>query len=247
MRRGNYITRYLMVFGILAIIVIGWAVIYKHNVTKPVIDEYGYSHIKDQTTSTETSVSEVRKYETTYIVNVPQNMEDAFFKSINDGTSGYEFLSYALPYVNGGQEYTIFRFSDNTGLYIVKSNQTSAIYGEVEGNDIVQDIGYLNIAGMNLTYSPIPDYASRESRTLATYVPEEFHTDGLYVRVSETEAYICIATDEGAKKSADRVYEAVKDNLNGLPLIILVNDSYKYEYPEVNDDKLIEEMEEIND
>lgn len=238
----KYIWLYLIIIPMIGMSLLGGAYYYVWSHNKPVVtvDKYGYTHTKYEPGSTTQltdalfSDDEMAEVKPAYVIDVPSDVEGTFFSAIEGTSSAYEFLTYALPYVEGGKEYTIFKFADGTGLYITKSNQSSAIYGEVgEINNepcITQDIGYITITGMNMNYRDIPDYASKESRSLAELIPVEFQTDGLYVRVNDEYAYICIATDGKAKEAADLVYEAVKNELDGLPLVILVNDSYKYEY-----------------
>ena len=245
-RYKQYLSIYIIIMGVLIAGSIIAALSYKAYKEKARVDDYGYIH----TSSTYTNIDYVSNMENNssdYVINVPKNMEEAFLKSIDTGSSGYEFLSYALPYVMGGKEYTIFKFSDDTGLYMVRSNTASAIYGEVEGDEITQDIGYITISGMNMLYEPIPDYASKESRALAKLIPDEFRTDGLYVRVSETEAFICVKTDKSAENAANKVYAAVKDGLGDLPLIVLVNDSFKFEYCLERASEVSDNLETCND
>ena len=232
---------FVLLFAILSFVIIGLCVGIKlfSNKNKSYVDKNGYLHTKDAGDI----IAPVEKPKDAVIV-VPMDKEEAFFNAITGNGSGYEFLSYALSYINGGNEYTIFKFSDDTGLYVTKDAQTTAIYGEIEDQNIVQDIGYISIDGMNLYYRSAPDYVSKESRNVAKLIPQEYQTDGLYVRISDEEAYICIAEfEENSKEAAaDKTYDAIKSVIGDKPCTIIVNESFKYTYPkEIGDEEKLDE------
>lgn len=228
----RYIIRYLIIFTLLAGGLITVCAIHEYKQKNGYVDKNGYTHTRAGVTNeiNLTSTPAVKDG----VVLVPTNIEEAFHKTIDDGVSGYEFLSYILPFVTKTQATVLFEFSDETGVYITSANPSSAIYGEIENNQIAYDIGYINISGMNMTYEGAPDYASKDSRELAKLIPEEYQTDGLYVRVSDSDAYICVTTTDGVPADvADEIYNIVKGNIHDLPLIVLINDAYKYEYNDV--------------
>lgn len=229
----RYVIIYAIVFVVMAASIVGVALYHQNEIKEGYVDENGYRHTHVDPNDIAEASTFITPNETNYVVSVPEDIEESFFKSINEGTSGYEFLSYALPFANGTKEYVILKFSDNTGVYITSTNQSSAIYGEVDGQDITYDIGYINISGMNMIYEAAPDYASKESRILAKLIPDEYQTDGLYVRVSKDSVYICITANKTPSLAADEIYNMVKDSIEDVPLIVLVNDSYKYEYNSV--------------
>ena len=109
----------------------------------------------------------------------------------------------------------------------------NGIYGKIDSAGIVtQDYGYVTINGMNIVYENAPDSVSEDSKRIAQAVPEDYQNDGLYIQVTDDVVYLAIKSEFNinTKDHADIVYESIKSECKGMPVVVLVNDHFRYTY-----------------
>lgn len=223
----KYIFIYLGIFLALAALIVGGAFVYTHTEHT---DEYGYVHnAKDNGSEKTMNIRNTSVVDTSY-----ENIDAVL-------SASYNFITYATPLINDDSAscddpYITFRLQDGTGIYFSRmysSTTPNGIYGEIDAAGIVtQDYGYVTINGMNIVYTEAPDSVSRDSKRIAEAVPEEYQNDGLYIQVTDGVVYLTISSEfnVNTRSHADVVYETIKSECNGMPVVILVNDHFRYAY-----------------
>jgi len=113
-----------------------------------------------------------------------------------EGMDAAGFLNAVKPTLDSGladsKEYTTFMFDDGTGIYFPFSDITKGgQYVNCDENGFPESIiGYIDIAGTNVTYEEVSASLSADTSEIYQYVADEYKNDGLKLCFEDDVLYV---------------------------------------------------------